>query len=115
MQIYHSAEVDTDWQQPQDLQDLLLQSSEEEDVGAFELSDPQLDSEAEIMAYFDKNQTSNTQHSDEVSTKYSTPLFSFFFKPSDNTAEKHSSFIFKLCHFTSKIFYIFSLVFCLHL
>lgn len=47
----------TMWPQPPELQDFLVQSSDEEDVGCLELSDPQLDSEAEVMAYFKKNQT----------------------------------------------------------
>ncbi|XP_045901306.1 uncharacterized protein LOC123968526 isoform X1 [Micropterus dolomieu] len=59
-------EVDAEWQHPPDLQDFLLQSSDEEDVGAFELSDPQLDSEAEVMAYFYKNQTNRAQGPDEM-------------------------------------------------
>ncbi|XP_076593645.1 zinc finger protein 576, tandem duplicate 1 isoform X1 [Chaetodon auriga] len=50
-------EADAEWQHPPDLRDFLLQSSDEEDVGGFELSDPQLDTEAEVMAYFYKNQT----------------------------------------------------------
>lgn len=70
--ISHSAESDTEWQQTPDVQDFLLQSSDEEDVDGFELSDPQLDSEAEVMAYFDKNQTNNAQQPDEMSPKYST-------------------------------------------
>lgn len=47
----------TRWPQPPELQDFLVQSSDEEDIGCLELSDPQLDSEAEVMAYFKKNQT----------------------------------------------------------
>lgn len=60
-------------QHPPDLRDFLLQSSDEEDVGVFEMSDPQLDSEAEVMAYFYKNQTNSAQQagSDESSQKYS--------------------------------------------
>lgn len=69
---YHLAETDTEQQQTSDLQDFLLQSSDEEDVDALELSDPQLDSEAEIMAYFEKNQTNDARHPDEMSPKYST-------------------------------------------
>lgn len=69
-----SAEADAEWEHPPDLRDFLLQSSDEEDVGGFELSAPQLDSEAEVMAYFYKNQTT-PRHPDEVSQKYSTFLF----------------------------------------
>lgn len=61
------AEVDAQWQPPPDLQDFLLQSSDEEDVGGSELSDPQLDSEAEVMAYFYKNQTKSAQQLEEMS------------------------------------------------
>ncbi|XP_044065384.1 uncharacterized protein LOC122882248 isoform X2 [Siniperca chuatsi] len=60
------AEADAEWQHPPDLRDFLLQSSDEEDVGGFELSDPQLDSEAEVMAYFYKNQTNSAQQPDEM-------------------------------------------------
>lgn len=67
-----SAEADAEWQHPPDLRDFLLQSSDEEDVGGFELSDPQLDSEAEVMAYFYKNQTKSAREPDEMSQKYST-------------------------------------------
>nr|XP_046256483.1 uncharacterized protein LOC124065276 isoform X2 [Scatophagus argus] len=66
------AETDAEWQQSPDLQDFLLQSSDEEEVGGFELSDPQLDSEAEVMAYFYKSQTNNTQQSDEMSQNLPT-------------------------------------------
>lgn len=74
--------MDAEWQQTPDLQDFLLQSSDEEDVPAegFELSDPQLDSEAEVMAYFDKNQTNNAQQPDEMSSKYSAVKFSFSYE-----------------------------------
>lgn len=57
-------------QQPPDLQHFLLQSTDEEDVGGLELSDPHLHAEAEVMAYFDKDQTSNPQQPDEMSPKY---------------------------------------------
>ncbi|XP_074539493.1 zinc finger protein 576, tandem duplicate 1 [Halichoeres trimaculatus] len=60
------AETDAEWQYPPDVQDFLLQSSDEEDVGGFELSDPQLDSEAEVMAYFHKN-TNDSRQADEPS------------------------------------------------
>lgn len=49
---------------PPDIQEFLLQSSDEEDVGGFELSDPQLDSEVEVMAFFYKNQTDSTSQPD---------------------------------------------------
>lgn len=58
-----SAAAETQWQQPPDLRDFLVQSSDEEDVGCLELSDPQLDSEAEVMAYFQKNQTVPAKYS----------------------------------------------------
>ncbi|KAK5862504.1 hypothetical protein PBY51_017894 [Eleginops maclovinus] len=63
------AEAEAEMQHPPDLRDFLLQSSDEEDVGVFELSDPQLDSEAEVMAYFYKNPTNCArQHgSDDLS------------------------------------------------
>ncbi|XP_035527904.1 uncharacterized protein LOC118335618 [Morone saxatilis] len=66
------AVADAEWQHPPDLRDFLLQSSEEEDVGSFELSEPQLDSEAEVMAYFYKNQTNSTQQPDEISQNLPT-------------------------------------------
>lgn len=63
--------ADTEWQRPPDISDFLLQGSDEEDSGGFELSDPPLDTEAEIMAYFCKNQTSSREQPDELSQKYS--------------------------------------------
>ncbi|TDH11992.1 hypothetical protein EPR50_G00066570 [Perca flavescens] len=66
------AEADTEWQHPQALRDFLLQSSDEEDVGGFELSDPQLDSEAEVMAYFYKNQKNTAWQPDEMSENLPT-------------------------------------------
>ncbi|KAI3360446.1 hypothetical protein L3Q82_002341 [Scortum barcoo] len=66
------AEADAQWQPPPDLRDFLLQSSDEEDVGGFELSDPQLDSEAEVMAYFYKNQTKSAQQLEEMSQNLPT-------------------------------------------
>ncbi|XP_073342330.1 zinc finger protein 576, tandem duplicate 1 isoform X2 [Pagrus major] len=57
---------------PPDIQEFLLQSSDEEDVGGFELSDPQLDSEAEVMAFFYKNQTNGTSQPDETSQNLPT-------------------------------------------
>uniref|UniRef100_UPI0037E86D47 zinc finger protein 576, tandem duplicate 1 n=1 Tax=Semicossyphus pulcher TaxID=241346 RepID=UPI0037E86D47 len=59
------AEADAEWQHSPDVRDFLLQSSDEEDVGSFALPDPQLDSEAEVMAYFYKNLANSA--SDETS------------------------------------------------
>lgn len=59
---------DFEHRQPADLRDFLLQSSDEEDNGGDEPSDPQLDSEAEVMAYFYKN---STQQPDQTAQKYS--------------------------------------------
>lgn len=72
--VYSSAEEDTEWQQSSDLQDFLLQSSDEEDVCSLELSDPQLDLEADVMAYFDKSPINNSRRLRENSSKYSTLL-----------------------------------------
>ncbi|XP_072250572.1 zinc finger protein 576, tandem duplicate 1 isoform X2 [Leuresthes tenuis] len=58
---------DSEWQHPSDLQDFVLQSSDEEDTSPFELSEPQLDTEAEILAYFSKNQSSSAQQPDRTS------------------------------------------------
>uniref|UniRef100_A0A672HTI7 C2H2-type domain-containing protein n=2 Tax=Salarias fasciatus TaxID=181472 RepID=A0A672HTI7_SALFA len=55
------------WQRPPDLRDFLLQSSDEEHTGSFELSDHQLDSEAEIMAYFSKDQTDGPELTGQTS------------------------------------------------
>ncbi|KAK1895669.1 Zinc finger protein 398 [Dissostichus eleginoides] len=68
------AEAEAEMQHPPDLRDFLLQSSDEEDVGVFEMSDPQLDSEAEVMAYFYKNQTNSAQQagSDDLSQNMPT-------------------------------------------
>ncbi|XP_023124581.2 uncharacterized protein LOC111567590 [Amphiprion ocellaris] len=61
------AASDSEWQHPSDLREFLLQSSDEEDMGGFELSDPQLDSEAEIMTYFYKEKSNSTQQLDPTS------------------------------------------------
>ncbi|XP_029361252.1 zinc finger protein 576, tandem duplicate 1 [Echeneis naucrates] len=62
------AEADGDWPQAPDLRDFLLQSSDEEDTGAYKLSEPHLNSEAEVMAYFYKNQpTYSAQQPDPTS------------------------------------------------
>ncbi|XP_067458059.1 uncharacterized protein [Thunnus thynnus] len=66
------AEADAEWQHPPDLQSFLLHSSDEEDVGSFELSNPHIDSEAEAMAYFYKNQTNSSQPPDETSQNLPT-------------------------------------------
>ncbi|KAK9513576.1 hypothetical protein VZT92_027100 [Zoarces viviparus] len=71
------AVADTECQHLPDLRDFLLQSSDEEDVGGFELSDPQLDSEAEVMAYFYKNQTNGAQRPDELSQNLPTSTSQF--------------------------------------
>lgn len=67
-----SAEADAEWPHPTDLWDFLLRSSDEEEQGGFELSDPQLESEAEVMAYFYKNKTNGARQPDKTSQKYST-------------------------------------------
>ncbi|KAM3614328.1 uncharacterized protein V6R79_012807 [Siganus canaliculatus] len=64
------AAAEADWQHPPDLRDFLLQSSDEEDVGASELSDPQLDSEAEIMSYYYKNQPGSVE---QPETSHNSP------------------------------------------
>lgn len=64
-----SAEADTEWHRSPDLQDFLLQSSDEEDVCSLELSDPQLDLEADVMAYFDKNPRNNARQQREKLSK----------------------------------------------
>ncbi|KAM7420509.1 hypothetical protein PAMA_014970 [Pampus argenteus] len=66
------AEADAEWQHPSDLQSFLLQSSDEEDAGSFELSNPHINSEAEVMAYFYKNQTNRSQQPDKVSQNLPT-------------------------------------------
>ncbi|XP_020511873.2 uncharacterized protein [Labrus bergylta] len=64
------AETDAEWQHTPDVQDFLLQSSDEEDTVGFELADPQLDSEAEVMSYFNKNHTNSAQRPDETSKNF---------------------------------------------
>ncbi|KAM4735406.1 LOW QUALITY PROTEIN: zinc finger protein 576, tandem duplicate 1 [Anableps anableps] len=63
------AALDSEWQHPSDLRDFLLQSSDDEDMSNFELPEPQLDKEAEIMAYFSQNQTSSKQWPQKSSLK----------------------------------------------
>ncbi|XP_034467608.1 uncharacterized protein LOC117777144 [Hippoglossus hippoglossus] len=64
------AEADAEWPHPPDVRDFLLRSSDEEERG--ELSEPQLDSEAEVMAYFYKNKTIGARQSDQTSLCLST-------------------------------------------
>lgn len=66
---------DSEWQHLPDLREFLLQSPDEEDMGDFELSDPQLDSEAEVMAYFSKTSTISAQQSDHTWQRYSKTFF----------------------------------------
>ncbi|KAK5601567.1 hypothetical protein CRENBAI_023943 [Crenichthys baileyi] len=68
---------DSEWQHPSDLRDFLLQGSDDEDTSSFELSEPQLDKEAEILAYFNQDQTSRNQLPHQASLKYSNSLFSY--------------------------------------
>ncbi|XP_060938065.1 uncharacterized protein LOC133014814 [Limanda limanda] len=66
----HGQEADAEWPNPPDVRDYLLRSSDEEERG--ELSEPQLDSEAEVMAYFDKDKTVGARQSDQSSLCLST-------------------------------------------
>lgn len=66
---------DSEWQHLPDLHEFLLQSPDEEDMGGFELSDPQLDSEAEVIAYFSKNSAISAQQSDHTPQRYSKTFF----------------------------------------
>ncbi|KAM4568068.1 zinc finger protein 576, tandem duplicate 1 [Fundulus diaphanus] len=82
------AASDSEWQHPSDLRDFLLQSYDEEDASSFELSEPQLDNEAEIMAYFNQNPASSTQLPRQPSSKYSI-TFSYYPAPHvDNSTAK---------------------------
>uniref|UniRef100_A0A669EHA0 C2H2-type domain-containing protein n=1 Tax=Oreochromis niloticus TaxID=8128 RepID=A0A669EHA0_ORENI len=65
---------DSEWQHLPDLHEFLLQSPDEEDMGGFELSDPQLDSEAEVIAYFSKNSAISAQQSDHTSQSLPTSV-----------------------------------------
>uniref|UniRef100_A0A3B3BUU8 C2H2-type domain-containing protein n=2 Tax=Oryzias melastigma TaxID=30732 RepID=A0A3B3BUU8_ORYME len=63
---------DSEWQ-PSDVRDFLLRGSDD-DVSGYELSDPQRDTEAEVMAYFNRNQPSSShepQHTPSISTSAS--------------------------------------------
>ncbi|XP_029929160.1 zinc finger protein 576, tandem duplicate 1 isoform X2 [Myripristis murdjan] len=60
-------EADIAWQDAAELRDFLLQSSDSEDPDVSELSDPQLDSEAEVMACYYKNQSSGPPQPIEMS------------------------------------------------
>ncbi|KAM6909689.1 zinc finger protein 576, tandem duplicate 1 [Xenentodon cancila] len=63
---------DSEWQHPSDLRNFLLQSSDEEDMSGFDLSDPQHDTEAEVMACFNKNQTSSAEKAAQTSSNLPT-------------------------------------------
>ncbi|XP_071378013.1 zinc finger protein 576, tandem duplicate 1 [Centroberyx affinis] len=67
------AVADIEWQDRPQLRDFLLQSSDEEDSDVFELPDPHLDSEAEAMACYYKNQNSSPPQPDETSHNLPTP------------------------------------------
>lgn len=79
---------DSEWQHPSDLRDFLLQSSDEEDTAGFELSDPQLDSEAEVMAYFYKNSTISPQQPDHTSQSLPTSVIQPNAPRDDNRTRK---------------------------
>lgn len=68
-------EADIAWQDAAELRDFLLQNSDSEDPDVSELPDPQLDSEAEVMACYYKNQSSGPPQPTEMSNKYSTASF----------------------------------------
>ncbi|XP_019741734.1 zinc finger protein 576, tandem duplicate 1 isoform X2 [Hippocampus comes] len=51
-------------QHPPDMRRLLLQTSDEEDARVFELSQPHVEAEAEVLAYLGKNQGDCTQRPD---------------------------------------------------
>ncbi|CAI5663339.1 unnamed protein product [Oreochromis niloticus] len=72
--IDQQAVSDSEWQHLPDLHEFLLQSPDEEDMGGFELSDPQLDSEAEVIAYFSKNSAISAQQSDHTSQSLPTSV-----------------------------------------
>ncbi|XP_068425767.1 uncharacterized protein [Clinocottus analis] len=80
--------TDTELQPPPDLRDFLLQSSDEEDVGGFELSDPQLESEAEVMAYFSKNKTNHAQQPEDLSQNLPTSTNQLRAPREENTARE---------------------------
>uniref|UniRef100_UPI003AAC3444 zinc finger protein 576, tandem duplicate 1 n=1 Tax=Centroberyx gerrardi TaxID=166262 RepID=UPI003AAC3444 len=67
------AVADIEGQDRPQLRDFLLQSSDEEDSAVFELPDPQLDSEAEAMACYYKNQNSSPPQPNETSHNLPTP------------------------------------------
>ncbi|XP_037836330.1 uncharacterized protein LOC108245979 isoform X2 [Kryptolebias marmoratus] len=63
---------DSEWQRPSDLRDFLLQSSDEEESTEFGLSEPQLDREADILAYFNQYESSSEQQPNQTSTNLPT-------------------------------------------
>uniref|UniRef100_A0A1A8UF59 Zinc finger n=1 Tax=Nothobranchius furzeri TaxID=105023 RepID=A0A1A8UF59_NOTFU len=65
------AASDSDGQSPPELWDFLLQNSDDEDTNGFELSEPQLDQEAEILDFFNQNQMSS-EHPNQISTNLPT-------------------------------------------
>lgn len=70
---------DSEWQHPSDLQDFLLQNADEESTRGFGLSEPQLDREAYILAFFNQYKSRSEQQPNQTATKYSnTSLFVTF-------------------------------------
>uniref|UniRef100_A0A3P9ID54 C2H2-type domain-containing protein n=1 Tax=Oryzias latipes TaxID=8090 RepID=A0A3P9ID54_ORYLA len=67
---YGASFSDSEWQ-PSDVRDFLLKSCDE-DVSGFELSDPQRDTEAEVMAYFNRKQSSSSHEPNPTSASFST-------------------------------------------
>ncbi|KAF6739862.1 hypothetical protein FQA47_023945 [Oryzias melastigma] len=65
---------DSEWQ-PSDVRDFLLRGSDD-DVSGYELSDPQRDTEAEVMAYFNRNQPSSS-HEPQHTPRYNQKLSRF--------------------------------------
>ncbi|XP_028325939.1 zinc finger protein 576, tandem duplicate 1 [Gouania willdenowi] len=68
-----------DFEPSPNLREFLLQSSDEEDGGGLELYDPQINSEAEIMAYFNQNQTNSSNLPDQTSSKKPIDYFCKYF------------------------------------
>ncbi|KAF7650642.1 hypothetical protein LDENG_00122820 [Lucifuga dentata] len=68
------AVADSEWHQTTGIRDFLLQSSDEEDLSGSDLPDPQLESEAEVMAYFYRKQADNLQQPEAMSHNLPTSV-----------------------------------------
>ncbi|XP_049587114.1 zinc finger protein 576, tandem duplicate 1 [Syngnathus scovelli] len=83
---FADGQAEAEFQNPADVRSYLLQASDEEDARIWELSEPHVDAEAEVLAYFDKTHgdcsqqpEGTTQRVSKAATREPTEYFSRYF------------------------------------